>query len=138
MADFTATMWGAPIVQAQLAGAGHILGSMWPVIADPTPPVIENVSPAAGANIVTGTPWSVEITATLGEILCWVSYDGLNTVEMVYDGSDFCPNFKALSTFEELDVDVYRLTVRRSNGWLGSPRVFLRARTESGGVNASP
>lgn len=137
MANFTATVWATPIVQAQLAGAGHILATMWPDNT-PIPPTIANVSPSAGANIVTGTPWSAEISATLGELLCWVSYDGLNTVEMIYDGSDFCPNFKALSTFEELDVGVYRLTVRRSNGWLGSPRVFLRARTESGGVNASP
>lgn len=137
MAAFTATVWDVEKLQAQLAGAGHMLVHVWPESTNPPAPTVTNVSPVAGTVVTPATVWSADINGTLGEILVWVSYEGLNVVEMIYDGSDFCPNFKALSTLEQTDSnpDVWHIEIKRSNGWLGDPRIAVRVRSDEGAVN---
>lgn len=139
MPSFTGRVYDISIISGQLSGAGFFTGRMWPDVKAPTPAVVAAVSPVVGSIVSSGTTWSAEITAKLGEILCWASYDGLNVVEMVYDGSDFCPNFKPLSSLVQIQfapqTPKWRITVKRSNGWPGDPKIFLRVRTDDGGVN---
>lgn len=105
-------------------------------IVIPPEPVV-TISPEAGTPMSSGTPWVATISGEdVSEILVWVSYADLNLVEVVFDGSDFTPNFKALSSRTVLSEAVQRLTVKRGAGWPSSPRFFIRVRNVFGGVNS--
>jgi hypothetical protein len=138
MPSFTARVYDLPWVGGGFSGSGFFTARMWPQ-GIPDAALVTNVAPAVLTQQSSGFTWQADVTGELGEILLWVSFEGLNVVEMVYDGSDFCPNYKALSTLVQIvalpQVPVNRITVRRSNGWPANPQFFLRARTKQGGVN---
>lgn len=138
MPSFAARVYTPTIVAGQFSGGGFFTARMWPQ-GIPDAATVSNVAPAVLTQQSSGFSWQADVTGELGEILLWVSFNGLNVVEMVYDGSAFCPNYKPLSSIVQIvalpQVPVNRITVRRSNGWPADPQFFLRARTKQGGVN---
>lgn len=106
----------------------------------PPPALVINVAPFVLTSMSPGASWSCTILGEAPEILAWASYGDLNVVEMIYDGVDFCPNFKPLSTLTQTaflpNPESRNMFVRRSNGWPGDPKIFIRVRTNQGGINA--
>ena len=108
--------------------------------ADHAAPLIVNVTPADGAPIRSNEFWTADITldgadGEVDRIIIWASYEGLQIVEVIYDGAAFTPLFNGKSTIEALEDGGYHVEVLRNTGWPGSPSIFIHASTTNGQVN---
>lgn len=107
--------------------------------AEPVNPTVENVT--QGPPIRTNQFWECDLVlapedGVINRIIVWVGYGDLNAVETAYDGASFTPDYNGLSTLEPLGGgNGFHVKLLRNGGWIGSPRVFVHANSDLGGVN---
>jgi hypothetical protein len=115
----------------------------------PAPVTLYSMAPAVGSDLLATQPVVFELAvtppATLnhavnGRVIVWVLYPGLDgQTEVVYDGEKFTAAFdgqgKTEDTMSGPNLLRRRFTVVRNGGWPASPRLFIHANTDKGGLN---
>lgn len=98
----------------------------------PSPPTIENVTPAAGTAIGTTTPVGFDVVdAELRRVLVKASFAGSDAWELVYDGTAFAPAYAAGSMVTSFAGGL-RFRVLRAGGWPSAPTLTPFAFDASG------
>lgn len=100
----------------------------------PVNPTIQNVT--APAN--TGDPVHAEIaldpaSGTISRVILWAFYPALGSSETIFDGDAFTPNYNGASVKTEED-GLVSFDVIHNAGWPSSPRLFIHANTNKGGM----
>lgn len=104
---------------------------------DPNPPVVSNVTPAAGTALTPDSTVGFDLTDDV-EILAafvYVIYPDLGEAEAVHDGATFLPRFVGLSSRSTI-ANGFRYTLRRSGGWK-STNIDVRVRALDAAGNES-
>lgn len=116
------------------------LGTLWADLPQPEPvnPTIENVTLSGGANL----PFKADVVldepvdGTINRIIVFCVYTS-GVSEVIYDGTNFTPDFNAESVLTEVSSGRYRITAMRNGGWPQEPRVFVHANTDRGGMTTT-
>lgn len=100
----------------------------------PVNPTIQNVT--APAN--TGDKAHAEIAldpanGAISRVILWAFYPALGSSETIFDGDAFTPNYNGASVKTESD-GLVSFDVIHNAGWPSSPRLFIHANTNKGGM----
>jgi PKD repeat protein len=96
-------------------------------VGDAVAPVITIVSPAAGGNVYADTIVTLDVTDETGLALvailavCRDSDGNVVTEDIVHDGDAFRQHYQSMANTRTAIADGYRFTIRRDDGWTGSP-----------------
>lgn len=93
------------------------------------PPVIANVVPAGGSNILANAALTFEVTDDLSlfrELIVIASLPSLGLLEVVHMNTAFGPQYTAGSTRTPI-VNGFQYSVIRNGGWPASPTLTIRA-----------
>lgn len=103
----------------------------------PVPPVVANVSPAAGTEISPGSALEFDVTDDSGfrRILLKASFDGIPGWELVYDGDAFDPRYSTSSAVSSIAGGKH-FSLMRDGGWPAAPTVTPFAIDDEGAENA--
>lgn len=107
-------------------------------VTTPKKPTV-TLSPAAPANTVTNQAFTIQVRGqgnVIDRLIVFVSFETLGVEEVIFRGNKFTPAYNGQSTIAEV-TDGYDLTVRRNTGWPDSPKLFVHANTDKGGINAA-
>ena len=137
MPSFTGRVYDLPIIQGQLSGAGFFTGRMWPQSAPPIPPALTVLAPV-GSAIGTQTLWKAQLVLSpndgaISRIIVSVSFPS-GAHEVVFINDAFTPDYTGKSTIVQTSPGTFVITLLRNGGWPGSPRVYLHANTDRGGM----
>lgn len=138
MPDFVGRMFDAPLVHAQFTGGGFWTGRMFPESLPAVDPVLTVLGPIGG-QIGTQTPWQARLTllptdGTIARIIIDVAYPN-GVFESAYlDTGKPNPDYSGKSSVVQTSPGVYDISIIRNGGWPSSPRVFLHAHTNRGGM----
>lgn len=108
--------------------------------ASPVDPTIMNVVPV-GSGIGTQTPWQAQLNldplnGTIERIIILATYPS-GVSEVVYLNGAFTPDYSGASVLFEFHPGLFVITLIRNGGWPSSPRIFLHANTDRGGMTES-
>ena len=109
------------------------------VVADSTPPVITNFSPATGTNITNTQVLSFDITdnTSLASVVLIASFpDG--TVDLIHDGDTFRGKYTGSVNTRVAISGGYTYTIKRDGGWIGNPTLEFVPVDTSGNIGEIP
>jgi hypothetical protein len=146
MADFPGDHVPAPEVYLasaeQTTAPGAFLLNVVP--SDPTPPdteppLLTNFVPAVGSLLSSPhQPIQFDIQDLSGElaaVIIRVRQRGQKVTEMVFEYDQFVEPYSEFSTYEILEDGTWRMVLRRSGGWRGTPLLRAFALDKSGNIN---
>ncbi len=140
MAAFDANFYPA-IIAGQLADSSSVrqIGANFIFDAgDSIAPVVTVVSPSVGTPLAPTTPLVVDVTdeGQLREVVLVAKMNTQSTWELVYDGTNFAPNY--LDSSRSTIFGGYRYSIARRGGWPAGSTVSIEVHAiDTGGNEAS-
>lgn len=136
MPQFTARMWDLPPCAAGFSGSGFFGARMWPITEPPVAPTLTVLAPLGGT-IGTQTPWKGRLflhpnSGNITRIIIDVAYPS-GVYETVYVNA-LTPDYNGASSVILTAPGTYEMSILRNGGWPASPRIFVHANTDRGGM----